>query len=298
MNNDGLLSVVNIPESEATEFDALIKEYRNKYIRKSGTVVDEVFGETDYAKELTKKKNVSEIIAKVREAAWQKFLIEEAEFNTILIRDLHKKLDTPRSIMELLIQHRITDKTGEDLTEAVREMCGEYAGRVYPYIYVLSLSNTNSRRSRAGKTFEAIIYKIYSILGYPFDSQGKVGRKMFEEVGLGKKVDSVLPSIEAFKQRRNKTIIGTMKTTLRERWQEVAEEIERTNIPEIHLLTVDESIAKSKAQEMGNHNIVIVGPQELAESEGLKDMKNIISFEEYFFEEIPQYLEFWNHEEI
>jgi hypothetical protein len=31
-----------------------------------------------------------------------------------------------------------------------------------------------------------------------------------------------------------------MKTSLRERWQEVAEEIERTKIPEIHLLTVDE----------------------------------------------------------
>jgi hypothetical protein len=34
-----------------------------------------------------------------------------------------------------------------------------------------------------------------------------------------------------------------MKTSLRERWQEVAEEIERTKIPEIHLLTVDEDIS-------------------------------------------------------
>jgi hypothetical protein len=48
-----------------------------------------------------------------------------------------------------------------------------------------------------------------------------------------------------------------MKTSLRERWQEVAEEIERTKIPEIHLLTVDEDIPKNKAQEMANHNKLI-----------------------------------------
>jgi hypothetical protein len=49
-----------------------------------------------------------------------------------------------------------------------------------------------------------------------------------------------------------------MKTSLRERWQEVAEEIERTKIPEIHLLTVDEDISKNKAQEMANHNIIVI----------------------------------------
>jgi hypothetical protein len=54
-----------------------------------------------------------------------------------------------------------------------------------------------------------------------------------------------------YEQRRNKTIISTMKTSLRERWQEVAEEIERTKIPEIHLLTVDEDIPKNKAQCLG-----------------------------------------------
>ncbi len=156
------------------------------------------------------------------------------------------------------------------------------------------MSNTQSRRSRAGKSFEAIIYKIYERLGYEYDSQSKVGRKIFDSLGLGKKVDSILPNIEAFKQRRNKTIIGTMKTSLRERWQEVAEEIERTKIPEIHLLTADESIPKSKAQEMANHNIIIVTYDWVANSEALKSMKNIISFEEYLFEEIPNVIKFWN----
>ncbi|OAD90746.1 restriction endonuclease [Aequorivita soesokkakensis] len=134
---------------------------------------------------------------------------------------------------------------------------------------------------------------MYTLLNYDFDSQGKVGRKIFDDVGLGKKVDSVLPSIENFKERRNKTIIGTMKTSLRERWQEVAEEIERTKIPEIHLLTVDEDISESKAAEMSKHNIVVVVYDWIANNEKLKDKRNIVSFEEYFFEEIPAMLNFW-----
>ncbi len=70
-------------------------------------------------------------------------------------------------------------------------------------------------------------------------------------------------------------------------------EIERTKIPEIHLLTVDEDIAKSKAQEMANHNIIVVAYDWVANSESLAPMKNIISFEDYLFEEIPSILKFW-----
>lgn len=290
------VSEVDISSVEAEEFDAFIKEYRQKYIRKASVIVEEIFNEIDFTDQLVVKKEVSEVILKVREIAYQRFLIEEALLNTLIISHLHQKLETPKQVMVSLIRDQLEGKEGVNLKEIVPKICGEYAGKIYPYIYTLSLSNTNSRRSRSGKTFEAIIYKIYEILNYPFDSQGKLGRKIFEDVGLGKKVDSVLPGIEQFNQRRNKAIIGTMKTSLRERWQEVAEEIERTNIPEIHLLTVDTDIAKSKAQEMAAHNIVLVGLKSLIENGELKDMKNIISFEDYFYNEIPRCLQFWNEE--
>ncbi|KAF3983609.1 MAG: type II restriction endonuclease [Methylococcales symbiont of Hymedesmia sp. n. MRB-2018] len=209
------------------------------------------------------------------------------------MQELHTTLKTPQHILELLVDKKITELEGKELLTKVRSLCGEYAGRVFPYIYKISLSNTNSRRSRAGKTFESIIYKVYDILEYDFDSQSKAGRKIFTELGLGKKVDSILPNISCYEQRRNKTIIGTMKTSLRERWQEVAEEIERTKIPEIHLLTVDDEISKNKAQEMANHNIIVVAYDWVANSESLASMKNIISFEDYLFEEIPSILKFW-----
>lgn len=290
-------SIIEIPQTELKELDKLIKSYRKKYIRNSQEIVDKVFKENPSILPKIKDGNVSKPIAELREIVWNEYLIDEVEFNVILMQDLYKVLDTPKHILDLLLTNKITELKGAELKEEIIKICGEYAGRIFPYVYRISLSNTQSRRSRAGKTFEAIIYKVYDSLDYTFDSQSKVGRKTFTELGLGKKVDSILPNIEAYEKRRNKTIIGTMKTTLRERWQEVAEEIERTKIPEIHLLTADESISKNKAQEMNNHNIIVVAYDWVANSESLKEMKNIISFEEYLFEEIPSILKFWSKNE-
>jgi hypothetical protein len=288
---DEIPVIIDIPKQELDKFDALIKQYRIKYIRTSQAIVEFALSENqEYLKQI-KAKQVSKCIAELREIVWQEYLLDEVNFNAILMRDLHKLLETPKAILEVLLNKNITDKKGAELIETVKEICGEYAGRVFPYIYRLSLSNTQSRRSRAGKSFEAIIYKIYENLGYEYDSQSKVGRKTFDTLGLGKKVDSILPNIKCYAERRNKTIIGTMKTSLLN-WNEIANEIGRQN-PVIHLLTADESIPKSKAQEMANHNIIVVTYEWVANSLTLKSMKNIISFEEYLFKEIPFYFNFW-----
>ncbi len=297
MNTDIIPMIVEVPLEEQEKFDSLINDYRKKYIRSSQEIVDLVFEQNPrYIAEIRAKK-VSNSIHVLREMGWQEFLKDEVKFNALLMKDLHKLLKTPEQILNALLDNNISEKQGIELITTIKEICGEYAGLVFPYIYRLSLSNTQSRRSRAGKTFESIIYKIYEYLNYPYDSQSKVGRKIFSELGLGKKVDSILPNIDCFEKRRNKTIIGTMKTSLRERWQEVAEEIERTKIPEIHLLTVDEEISFSKAQEMSKHNIIIVTYDWIANSDSLAKLKNIISFEQYLFDEIPNILSFWKDDE-
>jgi len=288
--------IVEIPTTEQKELDKLIKTYRKKYIRNSQEIVEKVVLENQSFLTKINKGEVSKSIAELREIVWVEYLKDEVEFNVILMQDLYKILKTPKQILDTLLNQNITELKGNELREEIVKICGEYAGRIYPYIYKISLSNTNSRRVRAGKTFESIIYKVYDCLNYSFDSQGKIGRKTFTELGLGKKVDSILPSIKAYEKRRGKTIVGTMKTSLRERWQEVAEEIERTKIPQIHLLTADQDISVSKAQEMNNHNIIIVVYDWIANSDKLKPMKNIISFEEYLFEEIPLVLKFWGNE--
>jgi hypothetical protein len=120
-----------------------------------------------------------------------------------------------------------------------------------------------------------------------------VGSKNFKSKKLGKIVDSLLPSLEAFEQRRDKVIIGTMKTTLRERWQEVIEEINRTGLPSIYLLTVDENVSLNKVEQMANHNVILVVYKSVKEHSSLLNKRNVISFEDFFFSEIPQTLEYW-----
>ena len=85
---------------------------------------------------------------------------------------------------------------------------------------------------------------------------------------------------------------GSMKTTLRERWQEVVEEIDRSNLPNIYLLTCDTDISTSKATQIKEHNIILVVLK--STKENLANFRNVISFENYFSNEITQVLDYWN----
>jgi vacuolar-type H+-ATPase subunit E/Vma4 len=200
IKNQSLPVVTEIPADEQEVFDKLIKSCRSKYIRTSQEIVDKIFKENpDYLQKITNKE-VSLSISELRGLVWNEYLKDEVNFNVILMQELHTTLKTPKHILELLVNEKITELKEKELLKEVRSLCGQYAGRVFPYIYKIALSNTNSRRSRAGKTFESIVYKVYDALGYEFDSQSKVGRKIFTELGLGKKVDSILPNINCYEQ--------------------------------------------------------------------------------------------------
>ncbi|OPA77376.1 hypothetical protein BFG04_03960 [Campylobacter pinnipediorum subsp. pinnipediorum] len=110
-------------------------------------------------------------------------------------------------------------------------------------------------------------------------------------MGLGKIVDSILPSADAFSEFRNQCIIGSMKTTLRERWQEVVEEINRSNLPNIYLLTTDNNISENQIKQMREHNIILVVNKEVKDT--FLNYRNVISFETYLTTNIPQVLKYW-----
>jgi hypothetical protein len=290
MNN-----LIQIPNEELEEFKQLIRDYRAKYIPTNPELIERILSrEKERINDVIENQKISEVISYLREEIYNEFLQEESKFNVEVIKSLEAQFDTPREILQFVTKDLKGNNFDEEkLNQRVNEMCGEYAGRISPYIYQLSLSNTNARRARAGKTFEAVIYKLYEIFGFQFESQKKIGKEHFQEHGLGKIVDSLLPSVDAFEKRRDKVIIGTMKTTLRERWQEVIEEISRTGLPQIYLLTMDDDISISKAEQMGKHNIVLVTPKYVKEQEGLKSRRNIMSFEEYFLSEVPDKLSYW-----
>jgi hypothetical protein len=295
VDSSKLKLLIELPFDEDVNFRGKVRVLRDKAIPSATVLVNETITQNKWMLDnLLKTGNISEAIHRLREGSYHLFLEAEAKFNVDIVNYIGQHVETPRKILEAIIEEKLPDSAKmSQIRESVQSICGEYAGRIMPYIYIICQSNTQSRRSRAGQVFEQIIYSMYNLYEYPFDSQQKLGRDHFQKVGLGKKVDSVLPGIKEFETRRDKVIIGTMKTTLRERWQEVVEEIERTRIPKIYLLTADDDIARSKALEMGKHNIVLVVYKSVKDTEDLRDLLNIISFEQYFLQEVPNELSFW-----
>lgn len=288
--------LIKLSDDEKEEFDKLIREQRKEHIKPpKETTRIAVENNKKTIHSLLENNNISECISVLRELSYEQFLKEEAIFNGIILSNISNKFEIPKKILQNISDHLYEQKTiSRDLFfEKTNQLFGEYAGVISPYIYSLSLSNTQSRRSRAGKTFEGIIYYLYEYYKYPYDAQSSIGKKAFSELNLGKVVDSILPNRQAFIDHRTKTIVGSMKTTLRERWQEVVEEISRSNLPNIYLLTVDDNISESKVTQMAQHNIILVVPKKIKEQPKLQSKQSVIDFETYFLREIPLIMDYW-----
>ncbi|WP_116291383.1 type II restriction endonuclease, partial [Enterobacter hormaechei] len=129
----------------------------------------------------------------------------------------------------------------------------------YPtHIYDLALSNTQSRRSRAGKEFESILELLMMGAGIPVDVQGAIGKSFFQKNQIGKLVDLVMPGVVQYTSNKRNTMLISAKTTLRERWQEVPEEVNRTGIREMYLATLDDSFSEETINILYEANVVVV----------------------------------------
>lgn len=267
-----------------------IKKYRNKYIKTPEQYLKQL-KEQKNVDIKSIKENVSNGIELLREGCWQLYLEDEAAFNKNFIAHLVMSREIPNSLLKKYIK-KSNIKSSKNFDDDLCNLIGNYTGSIMPYLYALDLSTTNSRRSRSGKTFEAIIkFLIKDVYGYPFDDQSTVAEGFFQEQGIGKIVDGIIPGKDNYISNRAKTLIITMKTSLRERWQEVAEEMRRTNIPQIYLLTVDKTLTARKLKTMAHQNICVVNYDFVKEQ--YRDHSNVISFTEFFNREIPHCLEYW-----
>ncbi len=230
----------------------------------------------------------------VREDGWQLYLADEARFHSEVVSHLAKTREAPRELLEVSIAKSLDD-CGTDRAKLLSNLSGTvgtYTGQIFPYLYQLSLSTTQSRRSRAGTTFEHLVEAFFDCLGYPYGTQEHIGQEQFKTLGLGKKVDLVVPSAYAYSQNRSKCAVVTMKTTLRERWQEVAEELSRTNVPHIYLLTLDRAVTRNVVTTMKEYNITLVVYEEVRKAK-FGDMMTVMSLQKFFSHEVPGIIRNW-----
>jgi hypothetical protein len=184
------------------------------------------------------RDNISSMVELLRHECWAQFQIAEKSFSAEMLKSL-------------IDNESINNLSAKDALVLFIENHSEQ-------IYDLSLSNTQSRRSRAGKEFEAIIEILLIGAGISLDSQGNVGKERFKKQHLGKLVDFVLPGAYEYSINKRNTILISAKTTLRERWQEVPEEMGRTGAREMFLATLDEAISSEVLKTLNESNIQIV----------------------------------------
>lgn len=143
------------------------------------------------------------------------------------------------------------------------------------------LSASQVRKSRAGRSFEIHIARFLMDSRINFEEQ---------KVVSSRRPDFVLPNARAISKTsadNNIAIILSAKTTLRERWKQITSE--KFDCP-IFLATVDDRVSESVIHDMESENIILVVPETLksAEYARYKNKKHVISFKEFFEDEIEK----------
>lgn len=296
--NTELYLITSLDEEELIWWQETIKEFRHRIIKEPKSYAIEIIDKERITKEQL-VKNTEKYLELLRESVWQRYLLDEARFHREVISHLIQTRDLPRNILTQILNEDFfkmdySKIAKEEVLKRMSKIVGECAGRVMPYIYELSLSTTQSRRSRAGKVFEKIIETFFDIFEYSYNNQSSIGNAAYNIQNLGKKVDLIIPNVESYLSNRPKCAVITMKTTLRERWQEVAEELNRTNVPHIYLLTVDRNVSTNTAIIMRQYNITLV-LYKTEKNRIFTEHPNVLDYETFFLKEMPYILEYWNN---
>ena len=286
---------VGLSPSELKSWRNEIKTLRSAIVRPPVAYVNIAWEELGLAQGIT-AYDLDDVIKSVRASTYSKYLQDEATFQSAAMRKLSSTRSGPRRLLQNLIDQSL-DAAGEDgsqvaLTKAFETVSNEYAANTVPYAYFLALSTTQSRRTRAGREFELIIEKILESFQIEYQAQSSIGAKLFKDRGLGKAVDFVIPGADAYDKDRTKCSAITAKTTLRERWQQVAEELKRTGLPAIYLATLDTTISQPVAERLIEHNIrLVVFASEKVDK--FAENTSVYSFDDLFRQELPQVISYW-----
>ena len=286
----------SLSADESAWWEKTIQDFRRKLIKSPREYIDLSIANKAFTLE-SLTGNVESLIIDERESVYELFLKDEAIMNGKVVAHLIQNRPIPKSIYHDLIESNLLKEnlsalTNEEIKQKTAEMFGDYTGAIFPYLYALSLSSTNSRRARAGQTFEMLIEKTLDVFQYPYQNQSSLGTDFYKSNRVGKKVDLIIPGRNAYDQRRTACGIVSVKTSLRERWQEVVEELNRSNVPHIYLATLDEGITQNQLEIMREYNITLI----VRKSEKVTKFQNagtVESFETFFNTTVPHLLSVW-----
>jgi hypothetical protein len=112
----------------------------------------------------------------------------------------------------------------------------------------------NRRKSRAGKSLEHHLTKVFNTFNISFSTE-----KPTENYN---KPDFIFPSIHAYRDPKfetKKLLMLAAKTTCKDRWRQIIQEADR--IERKHLFTLQQGISKNQLEEMYRNNVCLVVPK-------------------------------------
>lgn len=143
----------------------------------------------------------------------------------------------------------------------------------FEYFEALFQSIHQSRRARAGGSFQYQVENLFNLAGFPFSKQTR----------LNGPVDFLLPSEEYYHQYRHDAIILSVKRTLRERWQQAIAELQSARVGRIYLATAEtdkKRIRDRDLDRMDSLNVTLVVFDNI-KSDKFPDRNTVIGYSEF-----------------
>lgn len=153
--------------------------------------------------------------------------------------------------------------------------------RGFPKLDATFLSASQHRKSRAGRSFEQHISRLLRDGNVKFEEQVVTG---------GRRPDFVLPGLSVLtdkKRSENEALVLSAKTTLRERWKQIAMEKFQSDL---FLATVDDRVSSDAIDDMRRQDICLVVPESLKKSNetSYPGRGNVITFRDFFDDQISK----------
>jgi len=211
----------------------------------------------------------------------------EQNFNSFLRQllkiefELYKEFEKKCTIE--IFEEAFKQKIFEIPKENFQKGFSDFFDKHYNDFWNVFLSISQSRKTRAGGSFERHLKYLFSCLNYPYDTQTQ----------LNGRVDYLFPSEEVFRKNRTACLIISVKRTLRERWRQVVGELASIKADKIYIVTQEQNISENKIKEMEKHNIDLVVFDEEKEK-NFSEHHNVISFTDLVLVHFPAKEKLWN----
>lgn len=185
--------------------------------------------------------------------------------------DLYRKHEVRTrgaNLIELLLGDGKPATVKSMVTRLIRDFSGFYSEM---------LAAAQQRKARVGAGFESHIRALLQAGGIPFAEQ---------KVVSSLRPDFVLPNVSFYQANSPAALVLSAKTTLRERWKQVA--MEKRSCP-VFLATMDEKVTVSSVRKMQEYDVFLVVPEAFKDAGTVVDFSkepNVLSFKQFFCEEI------------